>query len=122
MVRSHAAAAGIGCPMLPPRPPKPPPPPPPPIAGTPTHGYAATREAGMSLISLNVRFQGQPGPHLLALSFSQFDPQRKCRDPSFDDFVGQRKQHRRHTVRPSAVAVFEIDDEFKLGRCSHRLS
>jgi len=93
-----------------------------PIAGTPTHGYAATREAGMSLISLNVRFQGQPGPHLLALSFSQFDPQRKCRDPSFDDFVGQRKQHRRHTVRPSAVAVFEIDDEFKLGRCSHRLS
>jgi hypothetical protein len=51
-----------------------------------------------------------------------FDPQRKCRDPSFDDFVGQRKQHRRHTVRPSAVAVFEIDDKFKLGRCSHRLS
>jgi hypothetical protein len=28
----------------------------------------------MSLISLNVRFQGQPGPHLLAVSFSQFDP------------------------------------------------
>src|SRR5437667_12469267 len=44
------------------------------IAGTPTHGYAATREAGMSVISLNVRFQGQPGPHLLAVSFSQFDP------------------------------------------------
>jgi hypothetical protein len=29
----------------------------------------------MSLISLNVRFQGQPGPHLLAVSFSQFDPE-----------------------------------------------
>jgi hypothetical protein len=40
---------------------------------TPTHGYEPTREAGMSLISLNVRFQGQPGPHLLAVSFSQFD-------------------------------------------------
>jgi hypothetical protein len=26
------------------------------IAGTPTHGYAPTREAGMSLVSLNVRF------------------------------------------------------------------
>jgi hypothetical protein len=30
----------------------------------------------MSLISLNVRFQGQPGPHLLAVSFSQFDSHR----------------------------------------------
>jgi hypothetical protein len=47
-----------------------------PIAGTPTHGYGPTREAGMSLISLNVRFQGQRGPHLLAVSFSQFDPTR----------------------------------------------
>jgi hypothetical protein len=42
---------------------------------TPTHGYEPTREAGMSLILLNVRFQGQPGPHLLAVSFSQFDPE-----------------------------------------------
>ena len=41
---------------------------------TPTHGYEPTREAAMSLISLNVRFQGQRGPHLLAVSFSQFDP------------------------------------------------
>jgi hypothetical protein len=34
---------------------------------TPTHGYAPTREAGMSLISLNVRFQGRarrPGKNL----------------------------------------------------------
>jgi len=31
-----------------------------PIAGTPTHGYVPTREAGMSLISLNVRFRGNP--------------------------------------------------------------
>ena len=30
----------------------------------------------MSLISPNVRFQGQPGPHLLGVSFSQFDPIR----------------------------------------------
>jgi hypothetical protein len=43
------------------------------IAGTPTHSYAATREAGMGLISLNVRFQGQPGKLMLAVSFSQFD-------------------------------------------------
>jgi hypothetical protein len=39
-------------------------------------GCEPTREAGMSLISLNVRSQGQPGPHLLAVSFSQFD--RPC--------------------------------------------
>jgi len=45
-----------------------------PIAGTPTHGHEPTREAGMSFISLNVRNRGQPGPHLLAVSFSQFDP------------------------------------------------
>jgi hypothetical protein len=45
------------------------------IAGTPTHGYAPTHEAGMSLISLNVRNRGQPGPNLLAVSFSQFDPE-----------------------------------------------
>ncbi len=44
------------------------------IAGTPTHGYEATREGGMGLISLNVRNRGQPGPYLLAVSFSQFDP------------------------------------------------
>jgi hypothetical protein len=43
---------------------------------TPTHGYEPTCEAGMSLISLNVRFRGQPGPHLLATSSSQFDPTR----------------------------------------------
>jgi hypothetical protein len=43
---------------------------------TATHGYEPTREAAMSLISLNVRFRGQPGPHLLALSFSQSDPKR----------------------------------------------
>ena len=41
---------------------------------TPTHGYEPTREAGMSLISLNVRFRWQPGPHLLVVSFSQFGP------------------------------------------------
>jgi hypothetical protein len=29
---------------------------------TPTHGYEATREGAMSLISLNVRFRRQPGP------------------------------------------------------------
>jgi hypothetical protein len=34
---------------------------------TPTHGYEATREGAMSLISLNVRFRGQPGSHLLAV-------------------------------------------------------
>jgi hypothetical protein len=44
------------------------------IAGTPTHGDAPTREAGMSFISLNVHNRGQPGPHLLAVSSSQFDP------------------------------------------------
>jgi hypothetical protein len=27
---------------------------------TPTHGYETTREAGMSLISLNVAFRGNP--------------------------------------------------------------
>jgi hypothetical protein len=36
---------------------------------TPTHGYEPTREAGMSLISLNVRFQGQRGPHLARSEF-----------------------------------------------------
>jgi hypothetical protein len=29
-----------------------------------THGYAATREAGMSLISLNDRFQGCNPDHI----------------------------------------------------------
>jgi hypothetical protein len=42
---------------------------------TPTHGYEPTREGGMGLISLNVRNRGQLGPHLLAVSFSQFDPE-----------------------------------------------
>jgi hypothetical protein len=36
--------------------------------------HEATREAVMSLISLNVRNRGQAGPHLLVVSFSQFDP------------------------------------------------
>jgi hypothetical protein len=39
-----------------------------------THGYEPTREAGMSLISPNVRNRGQAGKHLLPTSFSQFDP------------------------------------------------
>jgi hypothetical protein len=71
------------------------------IAGTPTHGYELTREAGMSLISLNVRFQGQPGPHLLATSFSQFDPKlpiggRFCCDAQrgifYNDVIGSPPQ------------------------------
>jgi hypothetical protein len=52
---------------------------------TPTHGYEPTREAGMSLISLNVRNRGQPGKHMLAVSFSQFDPEadlQKSREKS----------------------------------------
>jgi hypothetical protein len=43
---------------------------------TPTHGHEPTREARMSLILLNVRNRGQPGKHLLAVSFSRFDPLR----------------------------------------------
>jgi hypothetical protein len=34
------------------------------IAGTPTHRYKPTREAGMSLISLNDRFQGCNPDHI----------------------------------------------------------
>ena len=59
-----------------------------PIAGTPTHGYVPTREAGMSLISLNVRNRGQAGNVMLATSFSQFD--RCCRKR---DFAGVSEQH-----------------------------
>jgi hypothetical protein len=50
----------------------------------------------MSLISLNVRFQGQPGPHLLAVSFSQFDPNRNSAIRSLDHLVSAGDQHRRN--------------------------
>ena len=53
-----------------------------PIAGTPTHFYEPTREAGMSFISLNVRNRGQAGNVMLATSFSQFDPEQTFRDVS----------------------------------------
>ena len=45
-----------------------------PIAGTPDARLRGNTRGCDELISLNVRFQGQPGPHLLAVSFSQFDP------------------------------------------------
>ena len=48
------------------------------IVGTPTHGYEPTREAAMSLISLNVGFQGQPGPHCSLRVFLSLDPQPTC--------------------------------------------
>ena len=65
-----------------------------PIAGTPTHGYVPTREAGMSLISLNVRNRGQAGNVMLATSFSQFDPDRPCRERSFDHLLDTQQQGR----------------------------
>jgi hypothetical protein len=34
------------------------------------------RDGGAPTASSNVRYQGQPGRHLLAPSFSQFDPKR----------------------------------------------
>jgi hypothetical protein len=37
----------------------------------------------------NVRSQGQSGKHLLALSFSAFDPERTCREPLLDHPVGR---------------------------------
>jgi hypothetical protein len=49
----------------------------------------------MSLISLNVRFQGQPGPHLLAVSFSQVGPKGDMCD------LGQR-------VAPTAQAFDSV--------------
>jgi hypothetical protein len=44
----------------PPRPPKPPPPPPAAIARTPSHGYAATREAAMAAFAKSWRRESLP--------------------------------------------------------------
>ena len=63
-------------------------------------GYEPTRAAGMSLISLNVRFQGQPGPHLLAVSSSQFDPSL----PFHHQLCCDAQQHFRATVCGSVLA------------------
>jgi len=49
---------------------------------TPTHGYEPTREAAMAAFARGeallkrsyVRYRGQPGNHLLVLSFTGFDP------------------------------------------------
>jgi hypothetical protein len=43
---------------------------------TPTHGYEPTREAAMSLISLNVRNRGQAGKHMLATNRAR--PDQPC--------------------------------------------
>jgi hypothetical protein len=71
---------------------------------TPTHGYERTREAAMAAFARGcthqvrsyVRYRGQPGNHLLVLSFTGFDPLRKSGGPKccdaqrgfFNDVVG----------------------------------
>ena len=70
-IKAYTDKAGAAAPRPPkPPPPRPPKPPPPLPAAYSGHGYEPT----MSLISPNVGFQGQPGPHLLAVSFSHFGP------------------------------------------------
>jgi hypothetical protein len=48
---------------------------------TPTHGHEPTREAAVAVLmkrAAYVRYRGQPGNHLLVLSFTGFDPHQTC--------------------------------------------
>ena len=64
------------------------------------------------------RVIGVKRPYASAL-ITGFNPQRKCREPSFDDLVGGYQQAGRHR-QTKRLRRFEIDDRFILGRRLHR--
>src|SRR5712675_3339677 len=63
---------------------------------------------------VNVRYRGQPGKHMLALSSSQFDPYRKSR--TFDEGAASRrtKTYRDFFTPITALAIEPLLDAIRL--------